>query len=161
MYGLDDVGRYFNQVTPEGEAAYAKQKAQEAAQAKPPTPDPTTALITIEQIKAAAKAKETAVKAAKVQSDAKQAAVKMAVEDDLARDKLAQEREIAAAKLLADTNIALNQAAIKQEQSASRAAPGDGSPKASLGQEPSPTNTAAMPMGSLGLGSPDAGAGAI
>lgn len=123
MYGLDNVGRYFNHVTPEGEAAYAKQKAEEAAKAAPPPPDPTAALVQIEQLKAQAKAQETAVTAANDRAKMQLDAIKLQMQDDLERDKLAQQRQLDAAKLLADTGVRVDQNQIKLEQAAPRRSP--------------------------------------
>jgi hypothetical protein len=128
MFGLHNVGRYFNMVTPEVEQKFVEQKKQEAAEAaKQGQPmDPAMALLESENIKAGteklkimASSKADAIKA---QLDA----LKVNAQDDLERDRMTQERELKTAELLGKFGVQIDANQIKREQATPRNTPTGG-----------------------------------
>jgi hypothetical protein len=126
-YGLYNVSRYWNAVTPEVEQAYAEQKKQEAIameQAKKQQPqgsDPALALIEVEKIKSAT-TKDTNVTKLRTESmNAQLKALDMAAKDDLARDQMAQDRVLKLIELKAKEETESQK--ITAEQDAPRDSP--------------------------------------
>ncbi len=131
QFGLSNVGRYYNLVTPEVEAAFAQKRAQQAAEAakagaKEGGMDPVMGLLESEKIKAGT---EKLKLIASQRSDTLQMqwkAIELNAKDDLERDKLAQNREIESAVVLGKTMVAVDQNAIKREQAAPRTGAAEG-----------------------------------
>jgi hypothetical protein len=95
-FGLYNVSRYYNMVTPEIEAQFAQQRqeqmAAEAAAQKGQSMDPAAALIETENIKAGTeKLKQIAQSRAKA-LEMQLKALETNAQDDLERDKMAQDR---------------------------------------------------------------------
>lgn len=115
LYGIKNIGRYFNEVTPEMAQAIDKQNA-EAEAARQPEP-PSRAIVHAEQIKGKALIERTAMEiAAKKELEARKgkADVGLAImQDDLKRDELTQKLSIEAAKLSAS---AVDENAVREEQ---------------------------------------------
>lgn len=122
IFGLHNVGRYYNLVSPEVEKQYVEQKKKEmaaAAQAQQPT-DPAMALVEGERIKAGVeKFKIIAGHRAKLYEQ-QYRALEANAKDDLERDRMAQERELRAAEVLGKFGIQADQNLIKREQQAPR-----------------------------------------
>jgi hypothetical protein len=93
--GMRDPGRYFSIITPPMEAKLAEARAaeQQAAQKNAP-PDPTTALLQIEQGKGKLRQTEIMSTARMKELDLQYKAIKDAEEMDIKRDQMAQDRVI-------------------------------------------------------------------
>lgn len=138
-FGLFNVSRYYNMVTPEIEAAFAEQQAQkmaamEAAK-KGQMMDPAVALVEGEKIKAGTEKLKTIAQARSKALELKLKAIELDAKDDLERDKMAQERTMQSAKILGDTAIKVDQNAITREQNAAREAPAQEAVSPSVGSE--------------------------
>lgn len=120
LYGIYNVSRYFEAVTPQVEQAMAQQAA-EAAKNQQPVVDPGTAMIEAEKIKAQLKERELYVNALleerRIALDNQIKALEYAAKDDLERDRMAQDLQIAASKARIDERK------VKLEQEKVRAAP--------------------------------------
>ena len=122
-FGLTNVGRYYNMVTPAVEKAYADQKKQEAmamAQQQKGI-DPAMALVQAENIKAGTEKLKTIVKAQSDNQNLQYKALELNAKDDLERDKMVQDRVIELAKIAATTGVKIDDNQIKREQMAKRA----------------------------------------
>lgn len=122
IFGLHNVGRYWNLVTPEAEKAFKQKKEQEAAaaaQSQQPK-DPGTALIESESIKAGVEKFKIIAnhRAQLVESQWK--ALEANAKDDLERDRMAQDRAIRAADMLGKYGTKVDENQIKREQAKSR-----------------------------------------
>lgn len=102
IYGIHDVSRYFETVTPEMSQQFAQQIAQSQQEAKDRQLDPGTALLEAEKIKAELRTKEiileAKLKARDADLDRELEALKAADESDIKRDQLDLDREVAASK---------------------------------------------------------------
>lgn len=123
-YGLKNVSRYFNKVTPEIEKAYAEQKRKEAeameGAKRGNTSDPTLAFMKSEEMKAQ-------IEGAKLIQDGRLKTIDLQfktmtaeADDDFRRDELAQKRVIELAKIATTTATKVDDNVIKREQAAAR-----------------------------------------
>ena len=99
LSGLYNVGRYFKVVTPEIEQQLAAQKQQAMEEAKArgeltEPMDPSTALLKIQESKAAVQQGEAKIDAVAKDKDRHLRSVEAKNKDDLARDKMIQDREL-------------------------------------------------------------------
>lgn len=94
--GIRDPGRYFTVVTKAIEQQIAQQKAEQAAEAaKNAPPDPTTALLQIEEAKGKLRELEIQVNARVEELKLAQKALKDAEDLDIKRDQMDQDRYLA------------------------------------------------------------------
>ena len=124
LFGLHNVGRYWNLVTPEMEKQYKQQKEQEAAMASQQNKakDPGTAMVESESIKAGVeKFKIVAQHRAELVREQFKA-LEANARDDLERDKMAQDLALKSGDLLGKYGTKLDENAIKREQNAQRSA---------------------------------------
>ena len=124
-FGLFNVSRYYNMVTPEIEAAFAKAQAEQVAKIeaakKGQQMDPSIAVIETEKIKAGTEKLKTIVQARSKALELKLKAIEIDAKDDLERDKMAQERSLSSAEILGNLGVKVDQNAISREQNAARA----------------------------------------
>jgi hypothetical protein len=124
-FGLFNVSRYYNMVTPEVEAQFAKAQAEQMAKIeaakKGQQMDPSIAVIETEKIKAGTEKLKTIVQARSKALELKLKAIEIDAKDDLERDKMAQERSLSSAELLGNLGVKVDQNAISREQNAARA----------------------------------------
>ena len=117
--GINNMGRYFNQVTPEVTQQLAQIAAQKA-QANQPEP-PSAAMAAAESIRAQSRIAEKQADSEiqrELQSQKQMSEIiKLLMNDDLARDKLAQELEIERARFAGEQ---INQLAVAEEQAKAR-----------------------------------------
>lgn len=150
-FGLYNVSRYYNMVTPEVEAAFAQQQAQKMAQIeaakKGQAMDPAIALIETEKIKAGTEKLKIISNSRSKALELQLRALEHDAQDDLERDKMAQARALDSAKILGETAIKVDQNQISREQAAPRepAAQKAVAAATSTGQEP-----AAAPVPTVG-----------
>jgi hypothetical protein len=123
-FGLYNVSRYYNMVTPEVEKQFAEQQKQQMAAMeaakKGQAMDPAVALIETEKIKAGTEKLKTIVQTRSKALELQLRALELDSKDDLERDKMAQDRALNAAKILGDTAVKVDQNAISREQAAPR-----------------------------------------
>lgn len=123
--GLPNVSRYFNEVTPEVEAAFAKQQqeaqAKAAAAAKGQQMDPAMALIKTEEMKTGVDHLKLMVQMRDKALDRQLKAIELDAQDDLKRDQMAQDRQIKASEIVGKFAVQVDQNDIKHEQNADRA----------------------------------------
>lgn len=104
-FGLYDVSRYYNMVTPEIEAQFAQQRAEQAAQEAASQSqggmDPAMALIESENIKAGTEKLKQIVQSRGKALELQLKSIELDAKDDLERDKMAQDR------ILKEQDIAL------------------------------------------------------
>ena len=119
MMGVKNMGRYFNQMTPEV-AQQLDQMTKQAAEAAKDEP-PSAAIAMAEQIRAQSRLQEKQIdtewEREKLETENMRQITKSLMEDDLARDKMAQDKAIAEAKLLGE---ALDHEAVAEEQEKAR-----------------------------------------
>lgn len=119
LMGINNMGRYFTQVTPEI-TQQLDEMAKAAAEASQPE-KPSTAIAIAEEIRAKAKIEamemEGEQQREKQDRDTIMKTTELMLKDDLSRDKLAQEREIAELRYMGEQIDAL---ALAQEQGATR-----------------------------------------
>lgn len=124
-FGLFNVSRYYNMVTPEVEAQFAKAQAEQMAKIeaakKGQQMDPSIAVIETEKIKAGTEKLKTIVQARSKALELKLKAIEIDAKDDLERDKMAQDRSLGSAELLGNLGVKVDQNAISREQNAARA----------------------------------------
>ena len=116
--GIDNIGRYFNQITPE----LAQQLQQQMEASKPKQPlDPAEALVQVEQMKAQSSSQKAMLDAQtsleELNAKQRSSMITLVMNDDFARDKMAQDREIEVAKI---EGTMVDQAAIAREQAMNR-----------------------------------------
>lgn len=119
ILGLGNMGRYFNQVTPEVMAQLDEQARAKAAAAQPEPP--SAAIVQAETLRAQAKLGEKQMDDKflrdKLASDNVRNMLKLVMDDDLKRDQMAQQVQIEQAKIT-QTNV--NQAVIAAQQDKDR-----------------------------------------
>lgn len=119
LSGIRNMGRYFNQVTPELAQQLAAIAAEKAAAAQPEPP--SAAIAMAEQIRAQSRIAEQQARSEMERETNGQKAVseliKVLMQDDLARDKMAQELAIKNAELVGGQ---IDQIALAAEQDKQR-----------------------------------------
>jgi hypothetical protein len=121
-FGLTNVSRYYNLVTPEVEKQFAETRAQQAASMEQSKKgmDPAAAIVEAESIKSGT---EKLKALARAQLETQQLALdvmKFNAEDDFRRDQLAQQRVVDFAKIAAQTGVKINEQNLKREQMEAR-----------------------------------------
>jgi hypothetical protein len=121
-FGMPNVSRYFNLVTPEIEKAYLDQKQQEAAQAAQANQpvDPGMALIQAEQIKGGTEKFKVVAQARAKALELQLQAIQANATDDLERDKMAQKLDTDYADIMGRTGVAIDKNDVAREQAKAR-----------------------------------------
>lgn len=121
-YGLTDVSRYWNIVTPEVEQQFAKQKQAEAQELEKTKKgmDPAAALVEAETVKSGTEKIKAILKAQTDSQNQMLDVLKFNADDDFRRDQMAQDRVIKLADITAKTKVATDGNAIKAEQDQQR-----------------------------------------
>jgi hypothetical protein len=137
LAGLNEIGRYFNHITPENEQVIAQNimqaQAQAAEQQQQNMPlDPGKALMMTESMKARVKQLELSTKQFLELANLQQRALEKAEELDFKRDDLVQDRVIRLAEL---GQGALNDRITREQQSTQPKTPSTPEPKAGGGGE--------------------------
>jgi hypothetical protein len=139
MFGLYNVSRYYNVVSPELEAQFAQQQAAKQAQIeaakKGQVMDPALALIETEKIKAGTEKLKVIAQSRAKALELKLKALEIDSQDDLERDKMAQDRAMKSAEILGNTAVRVDQNQIKREQGAPRTAAAQAAVAAPTGGE--------------------------